>query len=69
MVAHLGGAGVNNALFREYARAPKGKKVCEDIPGKKVRGLVCFSLHLKLVLEGVTRNYLINASWYRNSDG
>lgn len=28
-------AGVDNRLFREYARAPKGQKVYENVPGKK----------------------------------
>lgn len=28
-------AGVDNRLFREYARAPKGKKIYSNIPGKK----------------------------------
>ena len=34
-VVYLDEAGVDNRLFREYARAPKGQKITADIPGKK----------------------------------
>jgi len=34
-LAFIDEAGVDNRLFREYARAPRGKKVMADIPGKK----------------------------------
>ena len=34
-MVYLDEAGVDNRLFREYARAPRGQKITADIPGKK----------------------------------
>lgn len=34
-IAYVDEAGVDNRLFYEYARAPRGVKVYADIPGKK----------------------------------
>ena len=34
-LAYIDEAGVDNRLFREYGRAPRGQKIMADIPGKK----------------------------------
>ncbi len=34
-LVYIDEAGVDNRLYREYARAPRGQKVYAEIPGKK----------------------------------
>ena len=37
-IVYIDEAGVDNRLYREYARGPRGEKVHEDITGKSMRG-------------------------------
>jgi len=34
-IIYIDEAGIDNRIFRPYARAPRGKKIYADIPGKK----------------------------------
>lgn len=34
-IVYVDEAGVDNRLYREYARAPRGKKIYADISGRK----------------------------------
>lgn len=34
-IVYIDEAGMDNRLFREYARAPRGQKIMANIPGKK----------------------------------
>jgi hypothetical protein len=60
-------AGVDNRLYREYARAPRGEKVYADIPGKKrerismIGGLIGRKFVAPLTFTGECNKEVFNA--------
>jgi transposase len=64
-------AGVDNRLFREYGRAPKGQKILANIPGRKrerysiIAGLINKKLIAPFTFQGGCRAEVFNA-WLKH---
>ncbi len=56
---YLDEAGIDNRLFREYARAPRGQKVIASIPGKKRERINIFG--------GLYQNCFVAAAMFKGS--
>ena len=70
-VAFIDEAGVDNRLFREYARAPRGRKIMADIPGKKrerysmIGGLINKKFISPFTFQGGCNRHVLNI-WLRD---
>lgn len=71
-IVYVDETGIDNYLYREYARAPRGKVVYEKISGRKFKrtGIVAAQVGKKLIAEMTyegTMNSEFFESWFRKA--